>query len=134
MNELINAMAGELIADVDPAFVREFSGHILGTIPEEKIKCELRQVRNARVMRAAGSVCIEDLGQKIASIDPRLYFRAQASFAQSPDDTDWIEDLIRDNPMCRAPGYNPPQKGTRHGITFVEGKPIGHGPHSEKQT
>ena len=129
----MSAGAGELIGSVDPEFVREFSGHILGTIPEEKIKCELRQVRNARVMQAAGSVCVEDLGQRIAVIDPRLYFRALHSFGASPDDTDFIDDLLADNPSMCAPGYRPPQKSTRHGITFVGGKPIGAGPHSEKR-
>lgn len=127
-------MNGEdVIGAVDPEFVREFSDHILGTIPEEKVKCELRQLRNARVMQAAGSVCIEDLGQKIASIDPRLYFRMLHDFAASPDDTDFIDDMLRANPALRAPGYRPPQKGTQQGITYIGGVPVGAGPHSEKQ-
>ncbi len=122
----------ELIAGVPDSFLREFEAEILGRVPEEKIKCQLRQEKIARVMHAAGSVMMESLGQKIATIDARLYHRLRLAYAQSPDDTDWIDDMLADEKMLCAPGYRPPKKATRHGITFVNGKPIGYGPHSEK--
>lgn len=121
----------ELITGVPDGFLREFEAEILGRVPEEKIKCQLRQEKIARVMHAAGSVMMESLGQKIATIDARLYHRMRLAHAQSADDTDWIDDMLSDNPMLCAPGYRPPKKATRHGITFVKGKPIGAGPHSE---
>lgn len=124
-------MDNEVIGQVDPAFVREFADHILGTIPEEKVQVELRQLKIGRVMKAAGSVCVEELGQKIASIDPRLYFRLLHNHGPQED---WIDDLLKDNPSMCAPGYTPGRKDDRrHGVTFVGGTPIGAGPHSEKR-
>ena len=84
-------------------------------------------------MAAAGSVSLDGLGQKIATIDARLYFRMRAEMAKAPDDNDWIDDMLSDNPMLCAPGYRPKQNGARHGITYVGGEAIGAGPHSEKR-
>ncbi len=114
----------ELITGVPDSFLREFEAEILGRVPEEKIKCQLRQEKIARVMHAAGSVMMESLGQKIATIDARLYHRMRLDYAASADDTDWIDDMLLSNPMLCAPGYHPPQKGTQKGLTFVNGKPV----------
>jgi hypothetical protein len=122
-------MDNDIIGEVDPAWVREFSGHILGTIPEEKIKCELRQVEKARIMKAAGSVSIDGIGQRISVMDRRLYMRLFQSMGHHEG---WEMDLLKDNPSLRAPGYRPDRKGDyRHGITFINGKPVGKGPQSQ---
>lgn len=125
--------AVQQVAEVDDAglvtslpndFIDEFEREILGKIPAEKVQVELRQQRNARIMQAAGSVNIEGLGQKVAEIDARLYFRMLYSFGD-PTQSDWLHDLLADNPQLCAPGYKPKRKSDfRHGRTFVGGKPI----------
>lgn len=120
----------DIITAVDPNWVSEFSGHILGTIPQEKIQCELRQVKCARIMQAAGSVQLaQGIGQRMTVMDPRLFFRLRQAYG--PEEY-WIDELLSDNPSLRAKGYIPRRSGTRHGITYIKGKPVGVGPHSEK--
>lgn len=111
----------DLITELPPGFVSEFADEILGTIPEEKVQCELRQMRAARIMQQAGSVSIPGIGQKIASIDPRLYFRMRAEAGGDPD---FIYDYLADNPYLCAPGYKPKSSALRHGKTFIDGKPV----------
>lgn len=111
----------DLITELPPGFVSEFADEILGTIPEEKVQCELRQVRAARIMQQAGSVSIPGIGQKIASIDPRLYFRLYQQYKDQPN---WLNDFLADNPQMCAPGYKPKASALRHGKTFVAGKPV----------
>lgn len=112
---------GALVEEIPQSFLNEFQDHILGQIPEEKVKVELRQQRNARIMAAAGPQHIEGLGQKVAEIDPRLYFRMLHSFGHEEN---WLKDFLSDNPQLCAPGYRPKQRGARHGKTFVDGKPV----------
>lgn len=115
----------EIITELPPGFVSEFADEILGTIPREKVQCELRQVAIARVVQAVGSVSIPGIGQKIATIDPRLFFRMRAEAGGDPD---FIYDYLADNPHLLAPGYKPRKRGngpdTRHSKSFVGGKPI----------
>lgn len=114
----------DLITNLPQQFLDEFEDEILGRIPEEKVKAQLRQEKIARVMQAAGSVKLSELGQKIAQIDSRLYFRMRQECAASPDDTDWIDDMLRDNAELCAPGYKPKASLFRHGKTFLDGKPV----------
>ncbi len=112
----------DLITDVPPEFIREFRDHIQGTLPMEKAQVELRQARNARVMQAAGSVQLkESLGQRVASIDPQLFFRMRYLFGHEEN---WLDDMLADNPSLYAPGYKPKQNALRHGKTFANGKPV----------
>ncbi len=116
--------ATDLITEVPEEFVREFREHLCGNIPLEKAQVELRQARNARIMQAAGSVQLaESLGQKVASIDPRLFFRMRHAFGHEEN---WLDDLIFDNAQLRAPGYNPGRRKSdfRRGKTFINGKPV----------
>lgn len=119
----------DLIEAIPQSFLDEFEAEIKGRIPQEKIQAELRQQGIARVMAAAGSVYIPEVGQKIAEIDGRLYFRM---LNEAGGDQAAIFDYLKDNPSLCAPGFKPGRKGTRHGITFVNGRPTGVGPHSEK--
>jgi hypothetical protein len=113
----------ELITEVPESFVREFREHIEGTIPDEKVQVELRQARNARVMQSIGSAQIEGLGQKVAEIDARLYFRMMHSFGHHEG---WLQDLLADNPQLVAPGYKPRKRKNdlRHSMSFVNGAPV----------
>lgn len=113
----------ELITEIPKSFMHEFWDHIVGRVPEEKIQCELRQLRTARVMQQAGSVNIEGIGQKVAEIDPRLWFRMQRSFG---DHEGWLDDMLADNPQLCAPGYKPRHRKSdlRHSKTFVGGAPV----------
>lgn len=69
--------SSEIITKVPPEFVRQYWREIEGSIPQEKVSSHLRQIGLAKVMASQGSGMIEGLGQKAASIDPRLFFRLQ---------------------------------------------------------
>lgn len=115
-------------ADLPGSFIDEVDRKLKAEIPHEKLQCELRQAQIARSLQF--SERIQGVGQRVAEIDPRLYFRLLQSFGQHEG---WLEDLMKDNPMLRAPGWRPRKKRDfRHGVTFVAGKPTGYGPHSEK--
>lgn len=112
----------ELITSLDPDFMATWAKEIEGQIPEEKAQAELRQQRNARIMEQAGSVAIDGIGQKVAEIDARLFFRMRASFGHEDN---WLQDFLADCPELCAPGYRPKRKGDlRHAKTFVGGKPV----------
>ena len=115
------AEGDEIITEVPPDFIREFKDNIAGTIPEEKVKAHLRQARIARVMRQAGSICIPEVGQKIAQIDGRLYWRLRMQYGHEDN---WLNEFLADNPILCAPGYRPKADPRRHGKTFVNGKPV----------
>lgn len=111
----------ELITEVPRSFMEEFHDHIIGNIPAEKVQCELRQARNARIMQQAGSLKIDGVGQKIAEIDPRLWFRMLHSFGHQDN---WLDDFLADNPQLCAPGYKPKSSALRHSKSFVGGAPV----------
>lgn len=112
----------EIVTELPQSFLDEFEADVKGWVPQEKVQVELRQQQNARIMAKAGSVCIEGLGQQVASIDPRLFFRLQNEYGQHEG---WLKDFLADNPEMCAPGYRPRRKGDlRHGKTFVGGKPV----------
>lgn len=111
----------ELITELPAGFVGEFADEILGTIPEEKVQCALRQVQIAKVVHAMGSVSIPGIGQKVATIDSRLWHRM---FQESGKDPDFIYGYLADNPQLCAPGYRPKGQSLRHSKTFVDGKPV----------
>ena len=111
----------EVITELDAQFIREFKDEIAGTIPYEKVATHLRQAKIARVMKAAGSIAVPELGQKIAEIDARLYFRLRQEFGHEEN---WLNDFLADNPILCAPGWKPKQNGLRHGHTFVNGESV----------
>lgn len=116
------AEANEIITELPGEFIDEFEREILGRIPEEKVQVQLRQVQNAKIAQAVGSSFIPGIGQKIASIDPRLYFRLQHSFGHHEN---WLHDFLADNPELCAPGYKPRRKNDlRHSKSFIGGKPV----------
>lgn len=114
---------GELITGLPQQFLDEFEAEIRGRVPAEKVAAQLRQEKLARISRQAGSITIDTLGQKVASIDSRLYFRALQDFGGHEG---WLDDFLRDNQELCCPGYYPGRKKSdfRHGKTFVNGKPV----------
>ena len=111
----------EIITSLPQSFLNEFWDDVIGRVPEEKVKAELRQVENQRIMQAVGSAKIEGIGQKIAEIDSRLFFRMQHAFGHHEG---WLHDLLADNPQLCAPGYKPKTRGILKSKTMVGGKPI----------
>jgi hypothetical protein len=116
----------DLITEVPAEFIQQFRAEIEGTLPMEKAQVELRQLRNKRVMDAAGSVMIEGLGQKIAQIDARAFFRSFHASGDKDPAGDWLHDLIMDDPTVRCPGYRPRRRkgDLRHSKTFINGRPV----------
>ncbi len=120
----VGLSSSDIITDLPGDFIDEFEREITGRIPQEKVQVELRQLRSAKIANAVGSARIEGLGQKIAEIDPRLYFRMLHAFGHHEG---WLEDLLADNPQLCVPGYKPKRSRThhlRHGKTFIGGKPV----------
>ena len=124
MSEITKVEPLPMVTEISQEFLREYEAEILGRVPEEKIKAQLRMEKNARIMAQAGSTMMEGLGQKIATIPARLYFRLLQDMGKVSDN--WLDDLLRDNPALCAPGYYPNRRKDdfRHGKTFVGGKPI----------
>ena len=116
-------------SDLPGSFIDDVDRVLRGSIPQEKIQCELRQAQIARSWQF--SERIEGIGHRKSEIDPRLYFRMLQSFGHHEG---WMDDVLRDNAMLRAPGVQVRKRKDdfRHGITFVGGTPVGVGPHSEK--
>ena len=114
-------MASDVITSLPQDFLKDLAAELSGRIPQEKIEADLRQARNARVMQELGSERIEGVGQKIAEIDPRLYFRMLHTFGHVDN---WLDDLLADNPQLCAPGYKPRQNSLRHSKSFIGGSPV----------
>ena len=119
-----------IITGFEQSTLDEIEAWVQGRVPQEKIDADLAMARNARIMAKAGSINIPTLGQKIATIPRRLFFRMGHDMGQDDYSSDeWILDLLADNEMLCAPGFKPKRKGDlRHGITYVGGVPIGKGP------
>jgi hypothetical protein len=107
--------SSEIITKVPPEFVRQYWREIEGSIPQEKVSSHLRQIGLAKVMASQGSGMIEGLGQKAASIDPRLFFRLQQQHGNAVHE--WLPEYLKDNPHMCAKGYRPKVNAARHGIT-----------------
>ncbi len=111
----------EILTELPESFVAEFAAELEGSIPNEKAQVELRQMRNKRIMDAAGSVCVEGVGQLKTSMDARLWFRL---FQEHGKHEGWLDDFLCDNPSLCAPGFKPKQRSLRHSKSFVSGKPV----------
>ena len=126
MHHLEASGEGDIITGVPQSFLDEFEAEVRGRVPAEKVAAQLRQEKIARVMKQAGSTTIDTLGQLVAKIDARTYFRNLHAHGHHEG---WLEDMLKDNKFMCAPGYNPGRKrDLRHGITFVGGVPVGKGP------
>jgi hypothetical protein len=115
VTETAPCSSSEIITKVPPEFVRQYWREIEGSIPQEKVSSHLRQIGLAKVMASQGSGMIEGLGQKAASIDPRLFFRLQHQHGNAVHE--WLPEYLKDNPHMCAKGYRPKVNAARHGIT-----------------
>lgn len=113
----------QIITKLDENFKREFAEHLSSTIPVEKAMIELKQQELARIMAAEGSCRINGLGQQVAKINPRLFFRWLHENGNAAPHH-WIEDLLADNPQLCAKGYRPRKNSLRHGHTFIAGESV----------
>lgn len=98
-------LVGTPFAGFDREFVRNLEKEIRGQVPEEKVKANLRQIRLANIMRQAGSLKIDGVGQLKARIDPRLFFRWQREYPGCWNDDAFVKRMLKDNPGMCAPGY-----------------------------
>ncbi len=116
-----------IITNLPQRVYDEVEAWVKGRVPQEKIDADLAMARNARIMQKAGSINIPTLGQKIATIPARTYFRMLADMGQGDASSDeWILDALADNPALCAPGFKPKRKGDlRHSVTFVNGQATG---------
>lgn len=117
---------GDVITGLSQAFMDEFEAEIKGRVPAEKVAMQLRMERTARINKQIGSINIPTLGQKIAQIPARLYFRWMQDQGQGDFSSDEaILDLLADNEMLCCPGFKPKRKADlRHSKSFVNGKPV----------
>jgi hypothetical protein len=104
--------------DAEFKFAKSIHDRALREVPEEKAQIILRQAQIARIMQASGSIKSDGMGQKIAGIDPRLYFRWQQENPGFWRDPASVRQFLKDNPQCCAPGYKP-EKGYRPTETIV---------------
>jgi hypothetical protein len=98
------------MADDIEQFARSIHDIALRGVAEEKVRAVLNQARIARVMEQAGSVRMNGIGQKIAGIDPRTFFRWEQEFPGCWRNKEFVREYLRDNPNARAPGYKPTRK------------------------
>jgi len=112
----------QIITDLPTEFMSEFRDELEGRIPEEKVKVQLRQEQAARIAKQAGSLAVEGLGQKVATIDARLYFRMLHDHRDHGQG--WLNDFLADNPELCCPGYKPKRNIYRHGKTFINGQAV----------
>lgn len=126
MQSLEATGSGDVITGLPQEFLDSFEAEIRGRVPAEKVKAQLQMEKNARIMRQAGSTTIDTLGQKIATIPARTYFRMLHDMGQRDAGSDeWLMDMLADNPILCAPGFKAGRKhDLRHGKSFVGGKPI----------
>lgn len=96
----------------------------MGSIPEEKVQADLRQAEIGRVLINEGPQAIQGLGQKLGTIDGRIYHRWAQSQRGCWQDKSFVQEFFADNPNCRAPGWTPKQNSVRKGITWVGGKAV----------
>lgn len=109
-------------------FDAEFAAHlerkVRGSLPEEKFQAKVHQLRIARELQAEGSVTSNVTGQKLGSVDARVYHRWNQEWPGCWHIPEFVQSFLADNPQCRAPGWKPRQYATRRGVTYVGGTPV----------
>jgi hypothetical protein len=109
-------------------FDGEFAAHlerkVRGSLPQEKADARKRQIAIARELAAEGSVTSNVTGQKMGTIDARIYHRFNQEFPGCWRDPEFVHAFFTDNPQCRSRGWKPKQLATRRGVTFVNGEAI----------
>lgn len=109
-------------------FDAEFAAHlerkVRGSLPQEKHDVKERQLKIARELQRDGSVTSNVTGQKLGSIDSRLFHRWHKVDPFFWRDPIKVERFLLDNPQCRAPGWKPRYTHMEKGVTYVGGVPV----------
>lgn len=86
---------------------RYVNDRVLREVSSEKAQAVINQAMIARVMQKTGSLKMEGIGQKMGAIDARTFFRWQQQYPGCWKDPNFLQEMLRDNPAMRAPGYTP---------------------------
>jgi hypothetical protein len=109
-------------------FDAEFAAHLEGKVrrflPQEKHEASQRQLKIARGLQRDGSVVSNVTGQKLGSVDARIFHRWQKTDPNFWRDPIKVERFLLDNPDCRAPGWKPKFRHMEKGVTYVAGVPV----------
>ena len=97
---LVTDIAGNL----GPAFAEGLYRELRMEVAKEKVEYANRAARIAKVNQQLLPDAIDGLGQKIASIDARAYFRWEQEHPGCMTDKAFLREFVRDNPEARTPG------------------------------
>lgn len=89
------------------AELRGIMDSVLRNVPKEKAKGVLERAKIARVLQSAGSVKRDGVGQRVGVVDARTFYRWHQENPGMWDNKAERDKFLRDNPQCRAEGYNP---------------------------
>lgn len=128
-DKLLNAGVREFF---DEEFARYLENKVRGQLGEEKQAANRRQKAIGRELQAEGSTISRVMGQKLGTIDARIYHRFNLEFPGCWKDPEFVQAFLADNPQCRAPGWRPKPVIGRKGVTYVGGAPIS--PHMALKT
>lgn len=105
----------DVVGVSDPVYAKMICERAIREQPAEKIAAQLRQFSIKRAMQMAGSIAVEGMGQKIGSIDSRLFYRWHQQYPGCWNDPEFVKKMLKDNEDLRAPGYNPQhRRRSRH--------------------
>jgi hypothetical protein len=99
---LVTDIAGEL----GPDWLAGFNEEIQNQVVTEKAQYWVRQGAIAQREHSIGRQVLDGLGQKVASIDGKTFFRwMQQEGHDFWHDKNNVRGFLRDNPECKVPGY-----------------------------
>jgi hypothetical protein len=122
---IAGAASGEFF---DGEFARHLESKVRGSLPSEKADAAARQLKIARELQAEGSVVSNVTGQKLGSVDARVYHRWNQEFPGCWRDKKFVDWFLWKNPQCRSRGWRPVHRSFETGVSFSAGKPVS--PHS----
>lgn len=97
---LVTDIAGQL----GPEFARGLDRELRMQVAKEKVEYANRAAQIARVNQQLIPDYIDGVGQKIASIDARTYFRFHQEMPGCWSDKGFLREFVRDNPEARTAG------------------------------
>jgi hypothetical protein len=100
---------------------RSITDEVVSQLPDEKRKAEREMIQTAKELAERGSDWADGRGQAIGSIPSRVYMRWQLMLPGCWQDRSFVQEFLKDNPQCRAPGWRPSgARDLRHGFTVGE--------------
>jgi len=91
-------------------FAHGVSKEVIASYPAEKAAILARQAGIAKTLQERGSRHSDGLGQHMARIDARAYWRWERERPGCWQDKQWVDDFLRDNPAYCAVGYKPKKR------------------------